>query len=305
MQVVKVPAGKYVVAVSGGVDSMALLDMLRRQGGVELLVAHVNHGIRADSDEDEKLVHSFCMSHNIAFTSEHLHLGGNASEEVARKARYNFLQHCCIMSNAKNIITAHHQDDLIETVIINLLRGTGWRGLAPFGQVNLLRPLIEIPKSELRAYVKTHRVPWREDSTNTDQTYLRNYVRHTVLPYIQRVDREWRSNIMRYIRKQQDLRRTIQKDIDKLWRELALQDKDGVRLPRHWLIMLPNEVAYELVQTASKQVQGQSLVREQAEAALLFAKVAKPAKIMPINNDWQLRATKEQIIVERRSRMIS
>jgi tRNA(Ile)-lysidine synthase len=305
MQAVKVPKGKYVLAVSGGVDSMALLDMLRRQSGVELVVAHVNHGIRSDSAQDEKLVHSFCMSHNILFMSTQLHLGAQASEEVARKARYNFLQHCRNKFLASKIITAHHQDDLIETVVINLLRGTGWRGLAPFGQTDILRPLIETPKSELLAYAKRHHVPWREDSTNSDQTYRRNYVRHTLVPYMNKVSGDWKIDILRRIRKQQLLRRTIEKAVDNTWQVLAVSEDGKITLPRHWLIMLPNTVAYELMQAASRQVQRQGLLRDQAEAALLFAKVAKPAKKMLLNNEWQLRVTKDKLIVERRSRVVS
>lgn len=305
MQTVKVPKGKYVLAVSGGMDSMALLDMLRRQEGVELVVAHVDHGIRPDSSEDENLVHSFCMSHNILFVSKRLHLGKHASEEVARKARYRFLQHCRNKFGAEKIITAHHQDDLIETAVINLLRGTGWRGLAPFTHSEILRPLIETTKIELRSYVKRHHVSWREDSTNTDQTYLRNYVRHTLVPYMGRVDRTWRANILRQVRKQRRLRRTIEKLVDNMWRKLAVGENGVITLPRHWLIMLPADVAYEMMQATSRQVQQQSLLHDQAEAALLFAKVAKPAKTMPLNNEWQLRVTKDQLIVERRSPVIS
>src|SRR5258708_25376767 len=90
---VKLAAGKYVVAVSGGVDSMVLLDLLRRQPGLDLVVAHVNHGIRTDSGQDEALVRGYCASHNIFMVCKRLQLKPNASEDEARQARYSFLQH--------------------------------------------------------------------------------------------------------------------------------------------------------------------------------------------------------------------
>src|SRR2546428_6703449 len=112
---VSLPAGKYIAAVSGGVDSMVLLDMLRRLPEHDLVVAHVNHGLRNDADDDEKLVAHYSMSHNIRFVSTHLQLKGT-SEDEARRARFRFLRRCCKKFNAQAILLAHHQDDVIETV---------------------------------------------------------------------------------------------------------------------------------------------------------------------------------------------
>jgi tRNA(Ile)-lysidine synthase len=305
MRVVKLAKGKYILAVSGGVDSMVLLDLLRQQTGVELVVAHVNHGMRADAHKDEELVRSVCMSHNIMYVATQLTLGAGASEETARNARYNFLQHCRIKFKANAIITAHHQDDLLETVIINLLRGTGWRGLAPFNQPNIVRPLVEIPKSQLVEYAKAHGLQWHEDSTNTDQTYLRNYVRHSLVPQMQRMDSTWGLNFLRHIRNQQQLRRKIEQKVTTLLQTMAITEAHAITLPRHELIMLPSALAYELLQAVSRSLWQQTLLRSQAEALLVFAKVAKPAKTMPLNNDWRVRVTKSQLIVEQRPNMVS
>ena len=130
MKQISLPAGRYVVAVSGGVDSMVLLDVVRQMPGVFVVVAHVDHGIRADSHKDRKLVASVCMSHNVQFEYTELHLGPGASEEMARTERYKFLRHIKERYTADAILTAHHSDDLTETALINLIRGTGWRGRA-------------------------------------------------------------------------------------------------------------------------------------------------------------------------------
>lgn len=293
---VKLPKGKYVVAVSGGVDSMALLDILRRQRGIELVAAHVNHGIRPDAGEDEKLVHHYAMSHNMKFVSKRLSLGSNASEEVARKARYEFLRHCRTRFKADFIVTAQHQDDLLETAIINLLRGTGWRGLAPFvATKDVLRPLVDCRKNELIDYAKKHKVLWREDVTNQDPRYLRNYVRNDLLPRLEASDSKFRDKLLRLVRKQQELRRTIESELDQL---LTSSSKDQSSIDRHTLIMLPADLGYELLQQAFRHYTGTSLTRQLAEAALLFAKAARAGKTMSLGTNRKLRVTPRHLIVE-------
>ena len=305
MHMVKVPAGKYVVAVSGGVDSMALLSMLIEQGDLDLVVAHVNHGIRADSTDDEELVRLFCMSHNIVFVNKKLNLGSGASEEIARKARYDFLQLCRIKYSADAIITAHHQDDLLETAVINLLRGTGWRGLAPFNQPGILRPLLNMTKKSLIEYAKANHIAWHEDSTNSDQRYLRNYVRLSLIPKAQKENGQWKAELLRLIRKQIDLRRKIEAQIDLLLAEFINLGQNSATIQRHSLIMAPEHVAYELLQAAFRRQLGHSLVKDLADAVIVFAKTALPGKRMPLDAYWQVRATKAELIVEQRPHMIS
>lgn len=291
------PPGRYIIAVSGGVDSMVLLDMARRLRDVELIVAHVNHGIRIDAGEDETLVHHYAVSHNIKFVKTRINLGGAVSEEAARKARYQFLQHCRVKFNAAAIITAQHQDDLIETAIINLLRGTGWRGIAPFvATANVLRPLVGAPKKHLISYAKKHNVPWREDSTNANQNYLRNYVRLSLVPRLQQRDEQWRSKFLQLIRNQQQLRRTIELELNTILGKPAPAKHN--ELERYMLIMAPTTVGYELLQQLLRRTTGNSLPRPAAEKILLFAKAAKSGKLMPLGAHWQLRATTRRLIVE-------
>ncbi|MGH7197111.1 MAG: tRNA lysidine(34) synthetase TilS [Candidatus Saccharimonadales bacterium] len=299
MKTVKLPAGRYIVAVSGGVDSMALLDMLRRQPDLELIAVHVNHGMRPDSGEDEKLVDTYSMSHNIKLVKAHLHLEANTSEATSRTARYSFLRLCRKKYNAKAIVTAHHQDDLIETAIINILRGTGWRGLAPFvDSADILRPLVEHTKNELTAYAKRHNVPWREDPTNVNQAYLRNYVRHRLVPRAEKNDREFKTKFLQLIRKQQILRRTITDEMELWHKRHVVTEKNRALISRYQLIMLPRPLAYELLQELLRKHCGNTLQRPLVERVLLFAKVARPGKVMPIGSTWQFRVDARTLIVE-------
>jgi tRNA(Ile)-lysidine synthetase-like protein len=179
----KVPAGKYVLAVSGGVDSMVLLDLLSNLDGVELVAAHFNHGIRPDSIEDERLVAAAAKDKGLPFEAGRGQLGAGASEAVARKARYGFLTEVKTKHGTRAIITAHHQDDLIETALINLLRGTGRRGLVAISDNQaVMRPLLNYPKSEIISYAKKNKLKWREDPTNASPDYLRNHIRRNLMP---------------------------------------------------------------------------------------------------------------------------
>jgi tRNA(Ile)-lysidine synthase len=163
--------GTYVIAVSGGVDSMALLDLLVESitEKQKLVVAHVDHGMRPDSAEDRKLVEKTAKALNLDFEYLEARLGPNASEETAREVRYKFLYHIKDKYKAEAIITAHHEDDLIETAIINLIRGTSRKGMSSLSsREGIIRPLLTYPKAELIKYAKSSKLVWREDSTNSD-----------------------------------------------------------------------------------------------------------------------------------------
>lgn len=296
--------GKYILAVSGGVDSMVLLDLLRGRAGVRLVVAHFDHGIRPDSAQDRQLVQRVAMSHNIPFEFAEGHLGEGASELVAREARYNFLRHMCNKHNATAIITAHHQDDLLETAVINMLRGTGWRGLGALrSRPGLVRPLLGYCKRDIVEYARQQGLEWCEDSTNQDDSYLRNYVRHNILP---RMSHDQQKKLLDIIVRHNDLTDQIDTEIN-VWLDKYAHDDalGGTVLPRYQLIMLPQNVAQEAVQQVLRRCMGNSLQRPLAGAALMFCKVAKSGKVIQLNSQWQIRATVADVIVEPRGDVVS
>jgi len=187
MIAVDLPVGTYVVAVSGGVDSVALLHLLhemkrRVAPGHHFIVAHFDHGIRTDSDEDRRHAQRLAQHYGFPFVYEQAALGSGASEATARAARYKFLHSVRRASGARAVITAHHQDDVIETALLNLLRGTGGRGLHSLRSRELVkRPLLDVRKKDLLQYAQANGLVWREDSTNANTAILRNYVRHRVV----------------------------------------------------------------------------------------------------------------------------
>lgn len=230
--------GKYVIAVSGGVDSIALLNMLSKDKKLELVVAHFDHGIRDDSIDDRKFVQKLAKDYGLPFEYAEGHLGKKASESKARTARYDFLNTVLKKHKAAAIITAHHQDDVLETVVLNLLRGTGRKGLSSLqSKDSIVRPLLDIPKAELKDYALKNKLTWREDSTNKNPDYLRNWVRMYIVPKLSRG--------------QKDHLLTLQKKSSSMNREVdAILDRfigPNNALNRHAVTMLPHALAKELI----------------------------------------------------------
>ncbi len=185
-----VSSGDTVIcAVSGGADSIALLWcmwMLREKLGISVEAAHFNHNLRgAESDRDEQFVRDFCAFHDIP-----LHVGGGTVvpgkkglEAAAREARYAFLR-----SLKGTIATAHTADDNAETVLMHLIRGSGLRG---FGGITpksggLIRPMLEVTRAEVEAYLRDNWISHVEDSSNAGDAFLRNRIRHDVMPLLRR-----------------------------------------------------------------------------------------------------------------------
>lgn len=249
---------KYIVAVSGGVDSVVLLDMMSKVGGNELIVAHFDHGIRDDSAEDAQFVGQLAEKYGHVYFTKREVLGKSASEELARARRYEYLNMLAKAHNAK-IVTAHHLDDLVETVAINLNRGTGWRGLAVF-ESEVVRPLLDMPKEALTKYAKSNGLVWREDSTNASDAYLRNRLRQKT----QNLTTEQKRQLRALHVTQKDLRTQIRREATQLI-------GDGPTYSRYQLIHMPTKVALECLRLISNR----RLTRPQLERLLHAVKTAK------------------------------
>jgi tRNA(Ile)-lysidine synthetase-like protein len=286
---VEVKPGKYIVAVSGGVDSMVLLDVLRQLPGVELVVAHFEHGVRSDSDEDRKLVEATARAYGLPFIYERGNLGPNVSEATARDARYAFLRRTKKEQGAAGIITAHHQDDLLETAILNMVRGTGRKGLTSLRSTSeLIRPLLHIPKQEIRDYANKNTIHWREDSTNQTDNYLRNYIRHHLIP---RLGEAGKQQLLEYIEKAEGLNPAID---ELLTKDLQAQPAAN-ELNRQWFIMLPYAVSCEIM-AAWLRAQGiTQFDRKTIDRLVVAAKVAAPGKRIDINTGYLLEVGKQTL----------
>ena len=287
----EMPSGKYVVAVSGGVDSMVLLDLLRLHPGLKLVVAHYDHGIREDATEDRLLVQEAAKRHNLPYIYDVGQLGPGTSEAVAREKRYAFLHKVREASGAQAIVTAHHQDDALETVVINLLRGTGRKGLSSLASTeSVVRPLLGVAKSEIIDYAKRHNLQWREDSTNTNTDYLRNHIRHNVLPKWSEADKQRMLDIAQHMQR-------VNRELDDLLAEDTHED-----LSREWFSLLPHNVAREVMATWLREHNVRDFDRSALERLTVAAKVAEPGKAIDVVKGHTVRVGKQHLALERPER---
>ncbi len=288
--------GKYVVAVSGGVDSVALLHTLAWRPELELTVAHFDHGIRSDSREDQRLVAELADLYHLPYVYREGNLGARASEATARQARYAFLHEVRQASRARAVITAHHQDDLLETIILNLIRGTGRRGLSSLKSTDIVkRPLLHVPKKELLRFAEREGLSWREDSTNQDESYLRNYVRKNIMPRFATADRE---ALLALSRRTHELNNLISKETSTY---LHLQPK-ATSLDRHQFIMLPHAAAREIMAEWLLAHADAELSRQMLERLVTAAKTGRSGSRVDINNGYWLVINRANLALEPRER---
>lgn len=274
----------YLVAVSGGVDSVVLLDVLARSPH-RVVVAHVDHGIRPESAADARFVEALAKSYRLPFVSTTLELGAHASEAEARMGRYAFLGEQAKKFSAV-IATAHHQDDLIETIAINLERGTGWRGLAVMANPSVMRPLLGMTKAQLYAYALRRRLEWVEDETNATEAYLRNRLRKKIN---QTVDKNSRKQLLDLRSRQLILRQAIGREAERFVERAT---------SRHFLTLCGDEVAEEILGRMVKAHVGQTLTRPEKRRALLAVKTAKPGAIHQIGRGLELQFTSRNLSVD-------
>ena len=193
--------GRVLCAVSGGLDSMCLLHFMTTWGaenGFSVTAAHFNHQLRGEhADRDESFVRDWCAAHGIPFAAGRGNVRslaereGLSAEEAARRLRYAFLRETAKETGCAAILTAHHADDSAETMLLNLVRGTGLKGLCgiPAKRDGILRPFLSVTRSELAAYAAVHGVPHIEDETNADpDAAARNLLRLQVLPLLKEIN---------------------------------------------------------------------------------------------------------------------
>ncbi len=189
---------RLIVALSGGADSMALADLLLRlrdERRLTLLAAHLDHGLRPESEEDRRHCEAFCRENELEFLGERVDLPalarqcGTGLEAAGRLARYRFFDRLLSARNFDAVATGHHRDDHVETLLLWLFRGTGPAGMEGIRarDARRLRPLREFHREELRRYLRWRGISWREDPTNRQPAALRNRIRHELLPLIEEI----------------------------------------------------------------------------------------------------------------------
>lgn len=230
---------KLVLGVSGGPDSISMLNVLREIAEDEtidlkfqIVVSHINHNIRKEAKEDEEFVKKYCDENNIKFFSKSIDVEKIANnskigiEEAGRKVRYEFFDEVLNKTNSNKIAIAHNKNDKVETMIMNVLRGSGLLGLKGIEpkRGKYIRPLIEIEREKIEEYCEEKNLNPRIDKTNFDNTYSRNKVRNVVIPYIKQ---EFNPNIIKTLDRLSELVKEedtyVEKQVEKAYKEIFIE----------------------------------------------------------------------------------
>lgn len=244
---------------------MVLLERFFRDDPENIVVAHFNHGTRTSADLDEQFVFSRCKELKVPFETMKIMLGEGVSEELARQKRYDFLYQVANKYGGE-IYTAHHLDDLIESIAINLIRGTGWRGLTPFSDNRIHRPFIEsgFYKTDILRFAAENKVLFREDPTNSTDDYLRNRVRARLLSLPQ----SEKERLIQFYKSQTAIRQEIEELSESIFNSIIIDTKTPVnyRLRKDFFLEhsedYTDEVAQEVLRFACEKF-GISLTRVQ------------------------------------------
>lgn len=259
--------GKYIVTLSGGADSVTLLYVLKYLG-YDIEAAHCNFNLRGDeSDRDEKFCTDLCKSEGIKLhlvhfdTKEYAALHKISIEMAARNLRYAYFEQLRKDIGADGICVAHHRDDSVETLLLNLIRGTGLHGLKGISAVNgrIIRPLLCVSRAEIECFLKTAGKTYVTDSTNLINDVVRNKIRLDIIPMLKDINPSVCDNIFKTTQIVDDALNIIDRHIDKAYRETVHNDGKGLRIdieklktqisPEYTLYSILKEYGYTPAQT--------------------------------------------------------
>ncbi len=298
--------GTALVAVSGGADSVALLDLLHGVApdlGLSLVVAHVDHGIQTAGRPVGRTVGKLAEKYGLPFETVELHLGPDATETVARRARYAWLREVQHRLGAAYLVTAHHRDDQVETVVLRALRGSAPAGLAGIvrrGRDGLVRPLLPFTHDELVAHAAARGLTAHSDPANADPRHLRSWVRTQLLPLLKdRLGARVTGDLRRLGRQAAADRRAWDRALE-LVPELGLQvSSTGFAVARGALLGYDETLAVALLRAAARRAGG-GLVLGPARARRLVALARRPSgRRLSLGGGWTAEVAFDRLRVAR------
>lgn len=275
---------RVLIALSGGTDSVALLKLfliVRKKLNLTLFAGHLNHALRGrESGRDERFVRVLCRKEGVPFYSKttavrRLRKPGVSLEECARDARYGFLLNLARRLGASKLATAHTLDDQAETVLMRLLRGSGMRGVAAIPPkrreegIWIIRPLLGISKADLAAFLRGQRIAARFDATNLDRSYLRNRIRHELIPFVEKkYNPNFRENLADLSDFSRELYEYLALEADRAFRRVGRKTGKRVLLAKHGLRGLHPALRKELYFIAEEKIAGtrRSVAKSHAES---------------------------------------
>ncbi|MBC3784492.1 tRNA lysidine(34) synthetase TilS [Spirosoma utsteinense] len=244
-----------LLAVSGGLDSVVMADLFQRTG-LRFAIAHFNFGLREDeSDGDAVFVQNMAIDYGVPFHLTRFETKAIAAERgisiqmAARDLRYDWFRQLIRAHGYNGVATAHHQNDVLETLLLNLTRGTGLAGLHGISarQDDIIRPLLFATRQELEAYVAIRNLSYREDRSNADDKYARNRIRHHVTPILHELNPGLWHTLPRTVERLRAAEALVRDELDRSWQVVATPVMNGFFLPADKLLAQP-ELAFRLTE---------------------------------------------------------
>lgn len=228
-----------VIGLSGGPDSMALLDIISKNyTNIKIVCAHVHHNLRKESDKEEKFVFNYCQKNGFIFEFMKIenYTNNKFSEEEARRIRYNFFEQVVINYQAKYLFTAHHGDDLIETILMRLARGSNFKGYSGINLITnksgyqIVRPLIFLTKDDILRYVEEKNIPYVIDNSNDSLKYTRNRYRTNILPFLKQENKNVHQKFYKYSSLVSDYFDFVNSYVISIYNKVVINNKVNVNL---------------------------------------------------------------------------
>jgi tRNA(Ile)-lysidine synthase len=307
--------GTLVVGLSGGKDSVALTDALaclRRRRGFRVVAAHLDHGLRPDSAQDEAFCAAFCERLDVPFRSERADVRARAArergglEQAARRERYAYLRRVRDEEKAAAIAVAHTRDDQAETLLLRLVRGagaTGLSGMRPRAR-DVVRPLLAVSREEVLAHLRERGLAWREDPSNADTAHRRNRVRHELIPYLEeRFNPGIRAALARTASLLADEAAHVRAEAEALLARIGREEDEGLSLGRAALAEAPTALARAAIRQALVRAGGLAQVGAlHVERVLQLARAKAPSgRRLPLPGGREARFTRDTVRIERRA----
>lgn len=260
------PDDAIVIGVSGGPDSMALLYIMnefKNSMGLKLICAHINHNVRKESDQEKIDLENYCKKNNIIF--EYIKVkkwGDDNFHNEARTVRYNFFEELIENYGAKYLMTAHQGDDLIETILMRIVRGSTLKGYSGFsrmvdkGHYKIVRPLITLTKDQILKFNELNDIKYATDSSNNEDHYTRNRYRHTVLPFLKKEELNVHKKFMKFSETLLENNNYIDKEANRVFNEVFI---NGVLDVEHFK-ELDRVIQTKIIYTILEKIYGDDLL---------------------------------------------
>ena len=271
------PGDVVVVGTSGGPDSMALLYILNEFKNImdlKLVCAHLNHNKRTESDQEQADLSEFCKKNKIIFECKKVEKWGDDNfENEARTVRYAFFEKLVEKYNAKYLMTAHHADDLMETILMRIVRGSTLKGYSGFsrivdkGNYKIVRPLLTLTKAEIEDFCKKNKIKYSVDKSNFDLKYTRNRYRHEILPFLKNENPNVHKKFIKFSEILLENSNYINKEVDKVFNKVF---QNGI-LDIEKFVILDKIIQTNIIYTILEKIYGDDLlIIGDAHVDLLF-----------------------------------